>query len=82
MFSAFREQGRNFSEQFLYWDNFLTQIFPVIRNLTHSHRESYWELYLSAIRRALPLCFALDRVNYKRWLPLYYEDAFVLTEIP
>ena len=80
MFSAFREQGRNCSEQFLYWDNFLTQIFPVICDLTHSHRESNRELHLSAIRRALLLCFELDSVNYKRWLPLYYEDVVTLKE--
>ena len=78
MFSDFREQGRNCSEQFLYWDNFLSQIFPVIRDLTPSHREGYWQLYLSAIHRVLPLCFALDRMNYKGWLPLYYEDAVAL----
>ena len=79
-FSVFQEQGRNCSEQFLHWDNFLNQIFPVICDLTPSHRESYCELYLSAIHRALPLCFALDRVNYKHWLPLYYEDAVALKE--
>ena len=37
MFLAFREQGRNCSKQYLYWDNFLTQIFPVILDLTRSH---------------------------------------------
>ena len=37
MFPAFREQGRNCSEQFLYWNKFLTQIFPVIHNSTCSH---------------------------------------------
>ena len=30
MFSAFREQRKNCSEGFLYWDNFLTEIFPDI----------------------------------------------------
>ena len=80
MFPAFRERGRNCSEQFLYWNKFLTQIFPVIHDSTCSHREGNWELHLSAIRRALPLCFALNRVNYKRGLPLYYKDAVALKE--
>ena len=80
MFPAYREQGSNRSKQLLYWDNFQTQIFQVIHDLTRSHRESNWELHLSAIRRALPLCFALGRVNYKRWLPFYYEYAVVLKE--
>ena len=42
MFSAFQEQGRNCSEQFFYWDNFLTRIFPVIRDLTCSHQKNNW----------------------------------------
>ena len=33
---------------------------------------------LSALWRAIPLCFAFDRVNYKRWLPVYYEDCLAL----
>ena len=37
LFSAFREQGRNCNAQFLYWDNFLTQTFPVTHDLTCSH---------------------------------------------
>ena len=48
MFPAFRERGRNCSEQFLYWNKFLTQIFPVIHNSTCSHREGNWERHLSA----------------------------------
>ena len=28
----------------------------------------------------MPLCFAFDRVNYKRWLPLYYEDCLALPD--
>ena len=47
-------------------------------DLTQSYCESNWELHLSEIRRGLPLCFAFDRVNYKRWLPLYYEDCLAL----
>ena len=53
---------------------------PALRDLTRSHRESNWNLHLSAVRRALPLCSALDRVNYKRWLPLYYENPLALQD--
>ena len=38
------------------------------------------ELHLLVVRQALPLCFAFDRVNYKRWLPLYYEDCLALPQ--
>lgn len=58
----------------------MTRIFPVIHDLTRCHEAGNWELHLSGTSRALPLCFALDRVNYKRCLPLYYEDADALKE--
>ena len=74
----FRQEGRTKSNQFLYWDTFLKSIYPVLRDLTRSHREADWELHLSAVQRALPLVFAFDRTNYKRWLPLYYEDCLSL----
>ena len=71
----FKNKFSNVSEQFQYFNVFLEQIAPVLRDLTRSYRESNWKLHLSAVRQALPLCFAYDRVNYKRWLPLYYEDC-------
>ena len=33
---------------------------------------------MPAVYRSIPLCFAFDRINYKRWLPLYYEDCLAL----
>ena len=76
--SLFKDRCNKASEQFQYFSIFLERISPVLRDLTQSYCESNWELHLSAIRRGLPLCFAFDRVNYKRWLPLYYEDCLAL----
>ena len=39
-----------------------------------------WNMHLSALWRAIPLCFAFDRVNYKRWQPVYYEDCFAIPD--
>ena len=58
--------------------NFIEKVSPVLRDLTYSHREGNWKLHLSAIQRALPLVFAVDRTNYKRWLLLYFEDCLSL----
>ena len=74
----FRENGKMKSKQFLYWNNFIEKVFLVLRDLTRSHREGNWQLHLSAIQRGLPLVFAFDRTNYKRWLPLYFEDCLSL----
>ena len=69
--NGFPQQGREKSETFLYWDRFIKEIAPVPRYLTRSFREGNWTLHL---------CFAFDRVNYKSWLPLYYEDCLALQQ--
>ena len=78
IFDKYKEQGKLKSEQFQYWNKFLEEIIPILRNLTRSHREGNWKLHLSAVRRSLPLFFALDTTNYCRWVPLYYEDCIAL----
>ena len=82
-FEEFKAIGCEKSEQFAYWNTFLIDIVPVLRDLTRSFREGNWMLHLSSVYRALALCFAFDRINYKRWLPLYYEDCLALpTQFP
>ena len=68
------------SECFLYWDKLIHELAPILNDLTKSLREADWNLHLSVVQRAIPLCFASDRLNYKRWLPLYYEDCLHLSQ--
>ena len=56
----------------------MEKIAPVLRDLPRSYRESNWKLHMPAVWRTLPLCFAFNRVNYKRWLSLYHEDCLAL----
>ena len=77
-FDELNDNRKKKSEQFLFWHNFISKVFLVLRNLMCSHREGDWKLHLSAIQRTLPLVFAFDRTNYKRWLPLYFEDYLTL----
>ena len=49
-----------------------------LRDLTRSFREADWLLHISPVNRAIDLCFSFDRINYKRWLPMYYEDCLAL----
>ena len=77
-FETFQMNGTQSSSQFAFWNTFLNIIYPALRDLTRSHREGDWEMHLSAVQRALPLVFAFDRTNYKRWLPLYFEDSLAL----
>ena len=71
-FEVFQTNGEKASNQFAFWSRFIKRIYPVLRDLTHSHREGNWPLHLSAVQRALPLSFAFDRTSYKRWLPSYF----------
>ena len=79
-FSLFKDRCSKASEQFQYFNIFLEKIAPFLQNLTRSYCKSNWELHLTALRPALPLCFAFDRVNCKCWLPLYYEDCLALPQ--
>ena len=45
-----------------------------------SFRECKCELYLLALKRAIPLFFAFDRRNSLCWTPLYY-DCLLLKEV-
>ena len=78
--NKFRESCAKQSPLFAYWDKFINSIFPILRDLTTSFRQGDWKLHLSAVRRALPLCFCFDRINYKRWLSLYFEDCLALED--
>ena len=48
--------------------------------LNISPREGDWNLHFSAVQRSIPLFFAFDRVNYKRWFPLSSEDCIALKD--
>ena len=75
-FKEYRTIGCKNSECFLYWDKLIYELAPILNDLTKSFREADWNLHLSAIQRAIPLFLAFDRVNYKRWLPLYLRGLF------
>ena len=74
-FDESNENRKKKIEQCLFRHNFISKVFPVLRDLTRSLREGDWKLHLSAIQKALPLVFAFDGTSYKRWLPLYFEDS-------
>ena len=46
--------------------------------MTHSVRIGDWELYVSAMRRAMALFFVFGRTNYSRWGPLHLQDCLDL----
>ena len=52
----------------------------ILLGLIRADREGDWYLHLASIRNMLPWCFALDKTNYARYLPLYYAQMTRLAE--
>ena len=68
------------SQSFDYWYTYVSELFPIVRDLTNSLRCGNWILYLSAIERATSLFFFFGRTNYCRWTPLFLQDCYQLKE--
>jgi len=46
-------------------------IVKLLLGLLQANRESDWNFYLTCIRGVIPWCFAFDKVNYAKYLPVY-----------
>ena len=77
-FKTFKTSGSAESNLFAYWNNFLSNMAPVLRDLTRSFRDADWYLHLPSVSRAIDLYFSFNHISYKRWLPMYYEDCLAL----
>ena len=77
-FNTFKTSRSAESSLFAYWNNFLSNMAPVMRDLTRSFWDADWYLHLSSICGAVDFCFSFDRINYKCWLRIYYEDFLAL----
>ena len=67
-------------ERASYWSTYVSDLFPIIRDLTSSLRSGDWNLYLCAVERATSLFFFFGRTNYSRWTPLFLQDCYQLKE--
>ena len=68
------------SQSFDYWYTYVSELFPIVRDLSNSLRCGNWILYLSAIERAASLFFFFGRTNYCQWTPLFLQDCYQLKE--
>ena len=50
----------------------------ILLALITASREGNWLLHLHAIRTMIQRCFAYDRVNYARYLPVYLAEMINL----
>lgn len=68
----------NCGQMAAFWVSFI-DIAEILLDLVRASREGDWLLHLSAIQRQIPWCFAYDKQNYARYLPVYYNE---MTQLP
>ena len=57
-----------------FWMTYVDIIQDILLGLLQASCEGDWDLHLHAIRLMIPWCFAYDRLNYARYLPVYYAE--------
>ena len=61
-----------------FWMTNVDMVEDVLLGLLRSSREGNWDLHLHAIRSMIPWCFSYDKLNYARFLPMYYAEMINL----
>ena len=78
-FAEWTEQLQKKSSTFFFWD----LIFELQRKVLlfiRAHREKKFRLYIQTVKEFMPFFFALDHVNYSRWLSVHVRDLCSLPE--
>ena len=66
------------SKSFAFWNTYVSDLYPIVRDLANSMRSGDWILYLSAVERATSLFFFFSGTNYCRWTPIFLQDCYKL----
>lgn len=78
-FEEWRERRWNDNPLFFFWALILD--LEVLLNIyIRSCREADFKLHLEVLTALVPWFMALDRINYRRWLPFYLKDMASLEE--
>ena len=70
LITEFISHGNRRSHLFKYWSNFLINIVTILQDFIMSFLQANWSKHMQALRRSVPIFYAFDRNNYKRWTPL------------
>ena len=74
LFAVFLDGIRHESGQLAaYWMLYIDLV-EILLGLIRADRTGDWHLHLSSIRDLIPWCFAMDKTNYARYLPVYYAQ--------
>ena len=64
---------------FMFW-NLIMRYETLILIFNRAHRENKFSLYVEVLEELTPLYFALDHVNYSRWIPFHIRDMTFLPD--
>ena len=76
---AWRDKMCQSSPTFMFWD-FILRYEKLILIFVAAHREKKFPLYVEVLEKLTPLFFAMDHVNYARWMPVHIRDMLHLPE--
>ena len=79
-FELYLKEMSSKSKSFAFWNTYVSDLYPIARDLTNSMRSGDWTLYLSAVERATSLFFFFGRTNYCRWTPMFLQDCYQLKD--
>ena len=54
------------------------QLEVILISFVRSLRQDNFELYIESLKKLAPWMFALDHINYARWLPVHLRDMLLL----
>ena len=63
--------------QFRYW-LIIMLLEVILLSFVRSLRQGNFELYIESLKKLAPWMFALDHINYTRWLPIHLRDMSLL----
>ena len=58
---------------FKFWDKYIEMVLLLLKFI-RAEREGDWEQHLKVTTKMIPYFFAMDRLNYSRWLPVCTMD--------
>jgi hypothetical protein len=78
-FAEWEEGMRQRSPTFMFWD-LIMKYETLVLIFVRAHRERDFSLFVDVLEQLVPLFFALDHINYARWVPIHIRDMKSLPE--
>ena len=76
-FARFCQQASQQSKLFQFWNVYIDIVLLLLRFI-RAEREGSWELHLNAVAEMLPYFFAMDRINYSRYVGKRFILIFLI----